>query len=231
MIRLVLLYLLLGIPVEARRSLLDSDPDVVYLAEHLDQPLQLRIVKPAPIFSDKEGRRRMGTVVPDQKVEIEAITERAYRVTAQTGANPVKGWVGPWAFEAEPPDFAEQLRRFYKRQLKVMELIRQERAAIGMTLDEVGQALGEPTKTTVRKTRDGRSGSWEFIQYDEIRHYRFIQDPISGRVLRQLSHITQEEVGKTIIEFENDLVTAIEESENRGQAAVRTIIPPLVFGW
>jgi hypothetical protein len=230
----ILCFILLGSSLalgQGRRSLLDSDPDVVYLDQHLAEPIELGIVKAAPIFSDKEGQRRLGAVTPGQRVVLEAMTERAYRVTAKTGGNRVKGWVAPWAFEAKQPDFVEVLKKFYQRQLQVMKLIEEERAAIGMTMSEVGRALGEPTKKTLRKTPKGQTGSWEFIVYDEVRHYRFIQDPVSGQLLRQLSHITQEEKGKTVVEFEDDLVTAIEETENRGQAAVRVVVPPIVFGW
>ena len=58
-----------------------------------------------------------------------------------------------------------------------------------------------PTKTTVRQTEKGRSGSWEFIEYEEIPHYTYVRDPSTGRVFRQLSHVTKEEKGKTVVEF------------------------------
>ncbi|WP_353568667.1 hypothetical protein [Haloferula sargassicola] len=235
--RLVLILTLLlasaTLPAQAKRSLLDSDPDVVYLAEHLDQPLKLWIVKSAPIFSDKDGQRRLGTVLPDQQVEIQAITGRAYRVSAQTGGNKTVGWVGSGAFASKKdPDFEKHLAQFYERQLEVAKLIAEKRPAIGMTMDEVSKALGEPTKTTVRQTAEGRSGTWEFIDYEEVKHYTYSRDPYSGNVFRQLSHITREEKGRTNIEFENEIVTAIEKSENNdGTGRVRIVVPPLFFRW
>jgi hypothetical protein len=33
------------------------------------------------------------------------------------------------------------------------------------------------------------------------------------------------------VEFENNIVTAIEESEDRQGGNVRIIVPPVVFGW
>ena len=109
------------------------------------------------------------------------------------------------------------------------KLIADHRAAIGMTLDEVGKALGSPTKTTVRKTEKGQSGKWEFIDYEEIPHYTYVREPSTGRVFRQLSHVTKEERGKTVVEFTDDVVTAIEETENRDGGAVKIVIPPVVF--
>jgi len=234
-LRLVLLLVLAGALVasaQQRRSLLDSDPDVVYLAEHLDRKVELRIIKPAPIYSDKEGKRQLGTVSPGQVVELQAMTERAYRVSARTGSNKAVGWVAPWAFASKDPDFVENLAKLYKRQLEVGKLIEEGRAAIGMTLDEVGKALGSPTKTTLRQTDKGRAGKWEFIDYDTVQHYNYVRDPLTGRVYKQLSHVTKEEKGKTIIEFEDEVVTAIEESETReGSARVKIVLPPVVFAW
>ena len=56
-------------------------------------------------------------------------------------------------------------------------------------------------------------------------------DPATGAIYRQLSHVTQEEKSKTAVEFENGLVTAITESEDRKGGNVRIIVPPLIFGW
>ena len=233
--RPALILLLAGALVasaQQRRSLLDSDPEVVYLADHLDRVVELRIIKAAPIYSDKEGKRPLGSVTPGQVVELQAMTERAYRVSARTNGNKVVGWVAPWAFASKDPDFVENLAKLYKRQLEVAKLIEERRAAIGMTLEEVGKALGSPTKTTLRQTDKGRSGRWEFIDYEAVNHYNYVRDPLTGRVFKQLSHVTKEEKGKTVVEFENEVVTAIEESETReGAARVRIIVPPVILAW
>ncbi len=234
--RIHLAVLLLALPclhAESKRSLLDSDPEVVYLEEHLDRPLKLWIVKAAPIFSDKTGKRRLGSVLPDQQVEIQAITERAYRVSAKTGGNKTIGWVGSGAFASKKdPDFEKHLAQFYERQMEVSRLIAEKRAAIGMTLAEVAKALGEPTKTKVRQTAEGRSGTWEFVDYEEVKHYTYSRDPYTGHVFRRLSHVTREEKGRTNIEFENEIVTVIEQSESKeGSGRVKIVVPPLVFGW
>ena len=200
----------LVVPADARRSLLDSDPDVIYMEEHVDDPVELMIIKDAPIFGDKDGKRRLGTVKADQKVVLQAMTEKAYRVSAMTGGNKVTGWVAPWAFASKDPNFVENLKKLYERQIEVTALIEEGRAAIGMTVDEVSKALGKPSKTTARQTKKGRTGTWEFIAYEEIPQYTYVRDPLTGKVFRQLSHVIREEVGKIKVEFENDVVTAIE---------------------
>lgn len=229
------LFLMLALLLPAAgspRSLLDNDPDVVYLDEHLERPIELLVAKQAPIFGDKEGRRQLGTIVTDQKVVLQAMTDRAYRVSAETTGNKVTGWVAPWAFASKDPEFVGNLKKLYERQLEVAKLIEAGTPAIGMTLDEIGRTLGEPTKTKVRRTPSGESGTWEFIAYEEVPHYTFVRNPLDGQIFRQLSHVTKEERGKTVVEFEDDVVTAIEESESaEGAGRVRIVVPPVVWGW
>ena len=214
-----------------RKSLLDSDPEVVYLERTLKTPIDLKVIKEAPVFSDKEGSHRLGTLKADQNVRLEAITEKIYRVRGQGTRDGISGWVAPWAFSSKDPEFVAHLKQLYERQIQVQALIDAKAVAVGMTLDEVSLSRGKPTKTSVRKTEKGQSGRWEFIDYEEIKHYITRIDPVSGAAYRQFSHVTQIEKSRTAVEFENNLVTAVEESEDHQGGNVRIIVPPLVFGW
>jgi len=236
----VLIPLLIGaafvLPLEAeikreRKSLLNSDPGVVYLEEIVDPPIKLNVIKEAPVFADKEGNRRLGYLKADQIVELEGMTEKAYKVRGEGTRNGIAGWVAPWAFSHPEKDFVAKLKQLYERQIAVAEIIGAEGIAIGMTMDEVAQSRGKPTKTSVRRTAGGESGTWEFIDFEEVKHYITRIDPVSGQAYRQLSHVTREEKGKSVIEFENGLVTALEETENDGVGNVRIIVPPLVLRW
>jgi superfamily II DNA helicase RecQ len=56
----------------------------------------------------------------------------------------------------------------------------------------------------------------------------------SDRTLRALSTekpATKEELNKLVVEFESDVVTAIEETENNEGGVVKIVVPPLVLGW
>jgi hypothetical protein len=231
------LGLLLVLPLAAqtkrpeRRSLLDSDPEVVYLDRALTSPIKLSVIKEAPVYADKEGNRRLGFLKSDQVVQLEAITERAYRVRGQGLHNGIAGWVPPWAFSSKDPDFVENLKKLYQRQLAVQALIESKTVALGMDLTEVEQAKGKPSKTNVRRTATGQSGSWEFVEFEEVKHYITRVDPSTGIAYRQLSHVTREEKSKVVVEFENDVVTAVEESEDNQGGNVRVIVPPLIFRW
>jgi hypothetical protein len=214
-----------------RKSLLDSDPEVVYLEQTLKKPLTLNVIKEAPVFSDRHGNNRLGMLKANQTVQLEAITDKVYRVRGQGTRHGISGWVAPWAFSSKDPDFVAHLKQFYDRQIQVQALIAAKQIAVGMTLEEVNQSRGQPTKTTIRKTGEGNSGRWEYIDYEEVKNYITRIDPRTGATYRQLASVTQVEKGRTAVEFENNIVTAIEESENRGSGSVRIVVPPLVFGW
>ena len=231
------LLLAIGVPCGAEvrggpaRASIDSDPDVVYVEEFASEPIELLVVKPGAVYATKKGSRKLGHLKVDSKAVLVGFNEKAYKVrgTAQHGG--VSGWVSPKALASKDKDFVDNLKKVYRRQLEVRELISIGDIAIGMNLDEVAQSLGRPTKTKVRQTADGQSGQWEFIEYEEVKHYTTYRDPIGGGLLRRYSHTTQEELSKIVVEFEDDVVTAIEESENAGAGRVRIVTPPLVFGW
>jgi len=213
------------------KSLLDSDPDVVYMDQTLTQPLELTVEKEAPVFSDKDGKVRLGYLKTEQKVKLEAMTGKVYKVRGQGTRDGIAGWVGPWAFSSKDPQFVEHLKKLYDRQLEVRKLIAARELAVGMTLDEVGQSRGKPTKTQIRKTGGGQSGRWEYIEYQEVPNYQTYREPSTGQMVRRLVSVTQVEKGKTAVEFENGVVTAIEESEDHKGGNVRIIVPPVVYGW
>lgn len=215
-----------------RRSLLDSDPDVVYIEQALKKPIELKVIKEAPVFSEKNGKVRTGTLKAGQTLKLDAITDKIYRVRGQGTKGDVAGWVAPWAFSSNDPEFVSHLKQLYDRQIQVQTLIKNKQVAVGMTLEEVALAKGKPTKTSIRKTDKGQSGRWEFIEYEEQKNYVTRVDPVSGAVYRQLASVTQIEKSKTAVEFENDVVTAVEETEDHNRGGnVRIIVPPLVFGW
>lgn len=164
-------------------------------------------------------------------MRLEAITEKIYRVRSHGTRRGIAGWVAPWAFSSTDPEFVAHLKQLYERQIQVEALIAANQVAVGMTLDEVALSRGKPTKTSVRKTDKGESGRWEFIDYEEVKNYATRVHPATGAVYRQLISVTQVENGRTSVEFVDNVITAIEESENQQGGNVRIIVPPVVYGW
>jgi len=231
------LSLALLLPVTAqikrpvRKSLLDNDPRVVYLTEMPDKQIELMIIKEAPVYMDPDGKTKVGTIVANQKLKIEAITDKAYKVRGKGTRDGISGWVGPWAFASKDPQFVENLKKFYHRQMEVNKVIADQEVCLGMTTEEVAQSLGRPTKTSLRQSPEGQSGKWEFIEMDEQKNYATVRNPQTGELYRQLVSVTQIEKSKRVIEFTNGVVSAIEDSEQRDGGNVRIIVPPVVFGW
>ncbi|NJM37548.1 MAG: hypothetical protein HC845_06610 [Akkermansiaceae bacterium] len=214
-----------------RKSLLDSDPSVVYLEQTLKKPIELKIIEDTAIYSDKDGKSRLGIIRGNQTVKLEAITEKSYRVRGQGTTHGIAGWVAPSSFSSSDPDFIANLKKLYERQIQVQALIATQKVAVGMTLDEVELSLGKPTKTTVRKTADGQSTLWEFVEFKEVKHYTTEVDRATGQVYRRLASVSREEKSRTNVELQNDVVTAVEESESLEGGNVKVIVPPLVFRW
>jgi len=214
-----------------KSSLLNSDPDVVYTEEFTDKKIELLVLKPATVYSTKKGGRKLGVLKVDTKVTLIGLTGKAYKIRGTATHGGVSGWVSPKALGSKDRDFVENFKKVYERQKVVRDLIARHEVAIGMSVEEVSASLGKPTKTKVRQTIKGKTGVWEFIQYEEQDHYQTVRDPLTGRVFRQYSHTTKEELGKIVLEFEGEVVTAIEETENNEGGKVKIVAPPLVFGW
>ena len=230
----ILFTCLLAIPLDAqvkrtpRKSLLDSEPGVVYLEQASVKPLELKVIREAPVFSDKEGKHQLGTLAANQVARIEAITDKVYRARGMGTRGGIAGWVAPWAFSPNDPEFAAKLKQFYDRQIQVQELIAANQIACGMTMEEISRVLGKPTKTSSRKTETGETATWEYVRYEEVKHYITRVDPTTGTPYRQLSHITQEEKSRINVDFENQIATAIEESKDHSKKSPRIILPPWI---
>lgn len=222
-----------ALPADDKKSLLDNDPDVIYLNQYLAKPIKFIAIDYANAYSSKKGKtsRKLATFKPGDELELVAMTANAYRVSGKGKHGKVTAWVSPKTLANKDPKFVANLKLLYDRQITVNKLITANEVAIGMTIDEVSLSLGQPTKKTSKVTKDGISGSWEFITYEEQKHYNYITDPISRQVYKQVSHITTEEKSKITVEFANNLVTSVTTMEDNGPGKIRIVNPPIIFGF
>ncbi|MGJ8658005.1 MAG: hypothetical protein ACSHX6_16275 [Akkermansiaceae bacterium] len=213
------------------KSGLDDDPEVVYLEHYTSIPIKFLLIEDTALYASKTGKssRKIGTLSAGSSVQLLAMNENAYRISGKGKYGLIKGWVSPKSVASQDPKFVENLHQLYLRQMKVNKLIKNQQVAIGMTVSEVVQSLGEPTKKEDKITKDGRSGTYEFIQLEEEKHYRYVTDARTGNVYKQLSHITTEEKSNITVEFESDVVTAITSKEDNGPGKVNIVVPPIIF--
>lgn len=225
-----ILFLALALPLSALPD--KPEEDVVYVEEFSDKKITLKVEKPGWIYATKKGGRQRGSMLVGSEAELVSFTDRAYfiRGKRQDGQGTF-GWVSPAAFSTPDPDFIEKLKQTHTRQLIVRDLIAKKEVAIGMSEFEASQILGRPTKTTLRRDADGQTQVWEFIEYEKLNHYQTLRDPVTGGFYRQLTHTTNEEKSKTIVEFKNGYVTALEVSENNGPGNPVIVTCPIVFAW
>ncbi len=214
-----------------KKSLLNNDPDVIYISEHIDHTITLLVAKPAIAYATKKGGRRLGVFKAGTKVELLAITDKAYRVKGKATHAGVTGWVNPQLLASKDKNFIANLKQLYKRQMIVKELIANKDVAIGMTLKEVRLSLGEPTETESKQTRKGETGKWDYVVTEQQKHYRLVYDPHTGNTYRQLSYITTEEKSRLSIEFEDNIVTSVTRKKNNGPGKITIVPAPVIFHW
>jgi len=206
-----------------------------YLQDYLPKgtKIELLVLRPTHVFGTVNAERHLGTLLPDKKVELEAISEFAYRVRGEAEHGIVVGWVTPKNLAGLDPSFADNLQKMIERQEIVDELIANRQIAIGMTQDEVNQVLGSPNKREGRVTAEGRVDRWEYIQYEEIPQYQTFRDPYTGGIYRRYTHTERIEKGKIAVDFTNGVVSAMEEMEERPRRRTSaTIVPvPVELKW
>jgi len=208
------------------------EKDVVYTEEFAPKGITLKVEKPGWVYASKKGGRKRGALKVGIDVQLVSFTEKAYFVRGKKESGEgVSGWVTPAAFSSKDPKFIEKLKQVHTRQLLVRELIAKKEIALGMSTDEAGKVLGKPTKTTLRRTAEGQTQVWEFIDYEKVSHFTTTRDPYTGAIYRRLSHTTNEEKSKTLVEFKNGHVAAYEISENNGPGNPKIVTSPIIFSW
>ncbi len=208
---------------------IDDAPDVVMLSD--EEQIELTVLEPTVVYATNKGGRRLGIYPQYTKLVLLGMTERAYKVSGKAKHSKVTGWVAPKQLASNEPEFVQLLLDYYKREILVRELIAKKEIAIGMTLDEVRRSIGDPTKKESRITKNGSSGTWEYTESEEFKHYTTHRDLVTGQIYRRFSHVTQEVREQLKLDFEGDIITAISTLENRGANNTRIIVPPLIFGW
>lgn len=211
-----------------KRSLIDSDPAVVYITDLLPdkEAVELTVTEPAQVYTSKTGGRKLG-VIKGGKVKLIGFNDRACKVQGQGQI----GWVKPSLLSAKKGNVQELLKTVYSREMEVKRLIEEGEVALGMSRDEVCRVYGKPTKQTLRRTKEGMGGTMEFAKYEEVKHYEPVVDAYTGAVFRRYTHTTQEETSKVVVEFEDGIASAIEESEQENGGDVKVVVRPVVWIW
>lgn len=158
------------------------EPGAIYLSDFGQKPLKLKVLNNAvPCFFDVAMTRFAGTLRFPQVVQVEAVTDTACRIRGNAQQGGVAAWVAYDQLEALPDGLLVNLKKSEERRHIVDALIAKNEVAIGMTTDEVSQARGTPTKTSVKQTGKGQTGRWEYIEVEQVQHFNYLRDPVTGQ--------------------------------------------------
>lgn len=211
------------------KSRLAKEEGAIYLEGMFDGEVGIHVTQAAPLYANLNGDRWLGNLIPNQKAVLLAVHDRAYRVRAQAKQGQVSGWVSKSAVEGLPEDFEDTLGLIYERYLVISKLIEQRQVALGMTANEIIASIGPPDMRSSRIFDGGRTDVFEFISYQRVSQTVMTMDPFGHLV--PVVQTVEVEAGRVVIEFENDVVTSISESDglNFANSMPNVIVPPLVI--
>ncbi len=205
------------------KSNLHQEEGGVYLEGMLDKPIQLKVIKPSPVYSSLRGERWLGNLVPGHPATLLAISDKAYRIRGRARQGQVAGWVSPKALQGIDDKLVKNLKKLVERELLVRDLISKKQVAMGMTVDEVEKSLGRPDNRSSKVTKEGREDKVEYITYERVA--QTVTRPDRFGRLFQSTVFVRVPVGKLTIEFEDEVVTSIEEAEGDNVAGKVTVVP------
>jgi len=207
------------------------EPGAIYLEDFLSRPVKLATLSETEIFYKSDLARYLGTVRKGEIVELQAVSEGAYRVRARAQQGPVVGWLNPAALTPLKAEFLENLRRNAARKAEVDALIEKNEVAINMTPEEVGRALCKVSKKTSRADAKGREEIWEFVRYERVPQQVTGYDRY-GHLVSSVVYVKVPS-GKLAVTFTNNLVSSLEQTEGTfdRDARIKIVTAPYVIAY
>jgi hypothetical protein len=226
-LRLLIPALLVALPLFAGTGAVIREEGAIYLEDLLPKPLKLATVAEAPCFWKIDLQKYLGTLRKGQLVEVQAISDGAYRVRGQAQQGQVLGWVEPQFLSPLKPEFLANLKQNAARNAEVEALIERNEVAINMTPEEAQRALGKPAKKTSRLDANGREEEWEFVRFERVPQEVTTYDRY-GRLVTSYIYV-KVPAGKLSVSFKNNLVSALEQSEGTLERAAQVKIVAVPF--
>lgn len=230
--RSCLFAVLLALAGFAGAEPINREKGVIYLEDFLTEPMRLKVLTPAPAYFSLSGERYVGTLRVPQVVEVQAITDKAYRIRGRAQQGDILGWVSPAYLQEIPAETLERLRASEERRVEVEALIAEKEVAIGMTTDEVLRSIGKPQKKTNRKSRDKVTEDvWDYVEYKTIPQYTNVVGP--NGVVNVVTTYVKTPVGRLTITFNDQIVESLDQSEGTISSGNQTTIiaPPITVFW
>ena len=229
-LQLLLGLLFVAAPLSApAASALIREEGAIYLEDLLPKPVKLATIQDTPVFWKIDLSKSLGIMRKGQLVEVQAVSDGAYRVRGQAQQGQVLGWVEPKYLSPLKPEFLANLKQNAARKAEVEALIARNEVALNMTVGEVGRALGKPAKKTSRLDANGREDVWEFVRYENVPQEVAGYDRL-GRLTTTTVYVKVPS-GKLSIVFQNNLVSSLEQTEGAIERAAQVKIVAVPFNF
>ena len=211
------------------KSNLVQEEGAIYLEGMVEPELVVRVSTQVPAYTTLQADRWIGTLASNQNAVLLAVSDKAYRLRGRAKQGQIAGWVSKAAVSGLPEDFEANLREYYERYQLVQELIDNHQVALGMRVDEVIASIGPPDKRSSQLDADGRTDQLEYISYKRVPQTVTGYDAF-GRLVPTTRYV-EVESGRVTIDFENETVTSIAESEGIDLAGANgyAVVPPPIF--
>ncbi len=205
------------------------EPGTISLEGVLPQPVRLVVRADAIIYYHATFDSALGNMAAGTVVTLAGLSETGYRVRGRARHGDVAGWMKIADLQSKDPLLHEKLKAFYERQKQISELVGNHQVALGMTLDEVQQSLGKPTRKSSRVTAAGREDKVEYAVFEKVPQVMTGRDPY-GQLVQSTVYV-KVEVGTLSISFKSGVVEAIEETKgNPLQGGGVKIVPiPIIL--
>jgi SH3-like domain-containing protein len=212
-------------------SNLQREPGSIYLEDLAIKPVKLTTIGETPVSTKPVDGRYLGTIRKGSPIELVAILDGQFRVRGQAQQGGVVGWVDQKLVQAVKPEFLASVQKNAKRKAEVDALVAKGEVALNMTPEEVATSLGKAQKKTSKLDATGRKDVWEFIRYTRVPQETTSYDRY-GRLVNNIIYV-KVAAGKLSVTFDNQLVTALEQSEgtNEVQPPVRLVPAPIAVVW
>jgi hypothetical protein len=201
----------------------------IYLSDLQPTSLKAPLISAAPAYFDLAGSRYAGTLRFPQVVEIQAITNTAYRVTGRAQQGQITGWIDPAQLQKLPDELVANIKKAEERRVTVEGLIAKKEVAIGMTTDEVKRSIGDPAQRTDRMDGAGASQVWEYIRYKLVPQQTTSVGP-GGLAIISTTYI-KIPTGRLTVNFKEGIVEAINQVEGNISTGeqVGVVVPPIIM--
>jgi hypothetical protein len=188
------------------------DPAVLYFDQTLPEPFEAKLLQATDVFSGKDLSLRLATLPAGYKVKLVGLDQDLCLIQTQYQSNTVYGWIELKNIPPLDPQMVDAARKNQAFRDAVTQAIKDRKVIEGMTLNDVQQSLGRPTRTSFRKEEKGRIDTWSYITYENIPQYTYGRNAL-GQIVQLVTYV-KVPVGETTIEFSDGRVTAIEQHKS-----------------